>query len=145
MDGGAWWATVHGVAKSRTWLSNFTFTLTPLFIVLYKTSMKSSLPFYILKAFLIETMAWVLKKQSPVPSQHNIVNKCLWNEQWNSNYQFTSILFLLLCHIRYYILVTFAKLMCLKWKSTICKPTLLPELENTLPDFDNSCRIVENN
>ena len=22
-DGGAWWATVHGVAKSRTWLSNF--------------------------------------------------------------------------------------------------------------------------
>ena len=26
MDGGAWWAVVHGVAKSRTWLSNFTFT-----------------------------------------------------------------------------------------------------------------------
>ena len=26
MDGGAWWATVHGVAKSRTWLSDFTFT-----------------------------------------------------------------------------------------------------------------------
>ena len=26
MDGGAWWATVHGVAKSRTQLSNFTFT-----------------------------------------------------------------------------------------------------------------------
>ena len=25
MDGGAWWATVHGVAKSRTQLSNFTF------------------------------------------------------------------------------------------------------------------------
>jgi len=24
MDGGAWWATVHGVTKSRTWLSNFT-------------------------------------------------------------------------------------------------------------------------
>ena len=23
MDGGAWWATVHGVAKSRTWLSNW--------------------------------------------------------------------------------------------------------------------------
>ena len=23
MDGGAWWATVHGVAKSRTRLSNF--------------------------------------------------------------------------------------------------------------------------
>ena len=27
MDGGAWWATVHGVAKSQTRLSNFTFTL----------------------------------------------------------------------------------------------------------------------
>ena len=26
MDGGAWEATVHGVAKSRTWLSNFTLT-----------------------------------------------------------------------------------------------------------------------
>ena len=26
MDGGAWWAAVHGVAKSRTRLSNFSFT-----------------------------------------------------------------------------------------------------------------------
>ena len=26
MDGGAWWAAVHGVAKSQTGLSNFTFT-----------------------------------------------------------------------------------------------------------------------
>ena len=26
MDGGAWWAAVHVVAKSRTWLSDFTFT-----------------------------------------------------------------------------------------------------------------------
>ena len=25
-DRGAWWAAVHGVTKSRTWLSNFTFT-----------------------------------------------------------------------------------------------------------------------
>ena len=25
MDGGAWWATVHGVAKSRTRLSDLTF------------------------------------------------------------------------------------------------------------------------
>ena len=24
MDGGAWWATVHGVTKSQTWLSDFT-------------------------------------------------------------------------------------------------------------------------
>ena len=26
MGGGAWWAAVHGVVKSRTWLSDFTFT-----------------------------------------------------------------------------------------------------------------------
>ena len=26
MDGGAWWAAVHGVEKSRTWLSDFPFT-----------------------------------------------------------------------------------------------------------------------
>ena len=28
MDGGAWWATVHWVAKSQTRLSDFTFTFT---------------------------------------------------------------------------------------------------------------------
>ena len=28
MDGGAWWAAVHGVARSRTRLSDFTFTFT---------------------------------------------------------------------------------------------------------------------
>ena len=26
IDGGAWWAAVHGIAKSRTRLSDFTFT-----------------------------------------------------------------------------------------------------------------------
>ena len=26
MDGGAWWAAVHGVARSQTELSDFTFT-----------------------------------------------------------------------------------------------------------------------
>ena len=26
MDGGAWWAAIHGVTKSRTRLSDFTFT-----------------------------------------------------------------------------------------------------------------------
>ena len=28
MDGGAWWARVHGVAKSRTGLNDFSFTFT---------------------------------------------------------------------------------------------------------------------
>ena len=27
MDAGAWWAALHGVSKSRTRLSDFTFTL----------------------------------------------------------------------------------------------------------------------
>ena len=26
MDGGAWWAAVHGIAEGRTGLSDFTFT-----------------------------------------------------------------------------------------------------------------------
>ena len=26
MDGGAWWAALHGVARSQIWLSDFTFT-----------------------------------------------------------------------------------------------------------------------
>ena len=26
MDGGAWWAAVYGVTKSRIWLSDFTYT-----------------------------------------------------------------------------------------------------------------------
>ena len=26
MDGGAWWAAVHGIAKSQTQLNDFTFT-----------------------------------------------------------------------------------------------------------------------
>ena len=28
MDRGTWWATVHGVTKSQTWLSDFAFTFT---------------------------------------------------------------------------------------------------------------------
>ena len=35
MGGGAWWATVHRVAKSRTQLSNFTFTFTFIHIISY--------------------------------------------------------------------------------------------------------------
>ena len=27
MDGGAWWATVHGVTKSQTWLRDFFFII----------------------------------------------------------------------------------------------------------------------
>ena len=35
MDGGAWWATVHGVAKSRTRLSDFPLTAKESHKILY--------------------------------------------------------------------------------------------------------------
>ena len=38
MGAGAWWATVHGVAKSGTRLSDFTFTFTYVFIFLFHGS-----------------------------------------------------------------------------------------------------------
>ena len=44
MDGGAWWATVHGITKSWTRLSNFTFFLSNLLydpaILLIDTDLK---------------------------------------------------------------------------------------------------------
>ena len=33
MDGGAWWATVHGVAKSQTRLSDFTHKVNPVIVL----------------------------------------------------------------------------------------------------------------
>ena len=36
MDRGEWWATVHRVTKSRTRLSNFTFTLLSLGYIIYQ-------------------------------------------------------------------------------------------------------------
>ena len=36
MDRGAWWATVHGVTKSRTLLSDFTFTFNVLITTFHK-------------------------------------------------------------------------------------------------------------
>ena len=36
LDGGAWWAAVHGIAKSRTRLSDFTFIFTFYFHALEK-------------------------------------------------------------------------------------------------------------
>ena len=42
MDGEAWRTRVHGVAKSWTWLSNFTFTFTGLYSCLCKWSLDFS-------------------------------------------------------------------------------------------------------
>ena len=58
MDRGAWYATVHGVAKSRTWLSDFTFhfiymfllsmTLVSLLKSIAKASVKELSPMFLL-------------------------------------------------------------------------------------------------
>ena len=45
MDGGAWWAAVHGVAKSQTRLSDFTFTFHFLAWRIPGTGEPSGLPF----------------------------------------------------------------------------------------------------
>ena len=44
MDGGAWWATVHGIAKSQTQLSDFTFTFYYIYII-YKLHFKYQITF----------------------------------------------------------------------------------------------------
>ena len=59
MDGGAWWAAVHGVAKSQTQLSNFTFTLH--FHALEKEMATHS-----------SVLAW------RIPGQGSLVGCCLW-------------------------------------------------------------------
>ena len=40
MDGGAWWATVHGVAKSWARLSDFTFFLSTTFALHFVSSLR---------------------------------------------------------------------------------------------------------
>ena len=49
MDGGAWWATVHGVAKSRTRLSDFIFTL----YLLWRNVCLDLLPFFFFISLLV--------------------------------------------------------------------------------------------
>ena len=44
MDGGAWWATVHGVAKSRTRLNGFTFTFSVHLLMPYSPFIPPPLP-----------------------------------------------------------------------------------------------------
>ena len=58
-DRGAWWAAVHGVAKSRTRLSDFTFTFH--FHALEKEMATHS-----------SILAW------RIPGQGSLVGCCLW-------------------------------------------------------------------
>ena len=58
MDGGAWWAAVHGVAKSQTGLSDFTFTFFHPSLNNTDNPSGNSLPF----EFLLGSSAWVGEK-----------------------------------------------------------------------------------
>ena len=63
MDRGAWWATVHGIAMSRTWLSNWTHTQT--------------YPFrYKLVAYLVKSMPAIVRDAKDVGSVHGL-GRCL--------------------------------------------------------------------
>ena len=62
MEGGAWWGTIHGVTKSRTQLSDFTFT--PMFIA----------------TLFITARTW---KQPRCPSTGEWIKKLWTYIQWN--------------------------------------------------------------
>ena len=57
MDGGAWWATVHGVTKSRTLLSDFTFWWNVCKNAFLKIKSSTHLPFLFLVSCSTETLA----------------------------------------------------------------------------------------
>ena len=59
MDGGAWWAAVHGVAKSQTRLSNFTFTF----------------PFHALEKEMAPHSSVLARR---IPGAGSLVGCCLW-------------------------------------------------------------------
>ena len=46
MDGGAWWATCHGVTKSQTWLSDFTHLTVITSEKISLTSLSEQISFY---------------------------------------------------------------------------------------------------
>ena len=71
MDRGAWWTTVHGVAKSRTWLSDFTFlwrkAMTNLDSILKSRDFTLPTKVYLIKAMIFPVVmygceSWTIKK-----------------------------------------------------------------------------------
>ena len=74
MDGGAWWASVHGVAKSRTRLSDFTFTTQqPLLKLLLCTMPHSTSGFNLLWGSWPKVQQWQCTCVDPLSWQ-------LWEE-----------------------------------------------------------------
>ena len=74
MDGGAWWATVHGVPKSRTRMSDLTFTFT--FQVGHSFSRSKRL----LISWLQSPSAVILEPKKIEPLTVSIVSPCICHE-----------------------------------------------------------------
>ena len=60
MDGGAWWAAVHGVATSLIWLSDFTFTFRLTGLILQSKELSSLLQHHNLKASILHHSAFFM-------------------------------------------------------------------------------------
>ena len=67
MDGGAWWATVYGVAKSQTRLSNFSLTHSHLDSILKSRNITLPTKVHLVKAMVFPVVmygyeSWTIKK-----------------------------------------------------------------------------------
>ena len=77
MDRGAWWATVHGVAKSRTQLRDFTFTFFHLSSAYLVAQMAKHLP------AMQETQVRFLSQEDPLEKEMAIHSSTLaWKIPW---------------------------------------------------------------
>ena len=80
MDGGAWWAAVHGVAKSQTQLSDFTFTF-------HFHAWENEMATY--SSVLAWRIPWTC--QCRRPKRHKLnpwVRKIPWRRKWQSTLVF---------------------------------------------------------
>ena len=85
MDRKAWWTTVHGVTKSWTQLSNFTFT-EKLKLCLQKHLYRNVHNSFILKLLKLEHKC--LKLETPkCPLTCECINRCGMSIQWNATWQ----------------------------------------------------------
>ena len=57
MNGGAWWATLHGIAKSRTWLNDFTFTFH--FLFTHSSVLAWRIPWTVYSPWVAVSQTWL--------------------------------------------------------------------------------------
>ena len=58
MDRGAWWAAVHGVAKSQTWLSYWAHTHCDFGLAVWSVASFTTIEDTYLKRFLLQSVPW---------------------------------------------------------------------------------------